>query len=505
MLKFKSSSAAVRTGLLWRDNTSTCLHVRFNSNSSHHQLQYALGSFGLITQAHASMYVSTLIQVILSCSTHWAPLTKKDLKYKPDAFEQAKFKYLPLGKVFTDRNEGLFKRLKNIEDENNNQLLTIKNILRPAIKGENNGGFRSDDDVNDKYKTTQDLKQELIDKNILHIDDVEKFDNIVNKWKQTKDKKIVYKNVDTKVNTKKVNIYKIFENYLNKSIDYDGIDMIEKSIKNGIRIYQKRPRTDKNKSIINNSNKIIKAIELFKSMIDNDEFKIPGEYYAKPNSNINLDWMIDKDGYKQTAEEAGSNHVKGNNDNELKLIKYFITKINNGVINNKNKARNKFRELKQKVTNDRLRQDLIKYLERYLFGEEYEESIAERVKAGRQNKETDRDTQRTFAPQDSSINLDDFTYGENYDELDEEDREPLRNMNEEGKGLKILTYKQMLNRLSILLAQIQAGNNSKKLKNELRQILYSLYRSKALTKTAYNNLIKVIRAEPYVLKNSTSS
>ena len=51
----------------------------------------------------------------------------------------------------------------------------------------------------------------------------------------------------------------------------------------------------------------------------------------------------------------------------------------------------------------------------------------------------------------------------------------------------------MLNRLPILLAQIQTGNNSKKLKNELRQILYSLYRSKALTKTVYNNLIKATR------------
>ena len=116
--------------------------------------------------------------------------------------------------------------------------------------------------------------------------------------------------------------------------------------------------------------------------------------------------------------------------------------------------------------NDILRQDLIKYLERYLFGddiepeEEYEESIAERVKTRRQNKETDRDTQRTLAPQDSSINLDDFTYGEKYDELDEEDRELLRNMNKEGKRLKILTNKQMLNRLPILLAQMQAGNNS---------------------------------------------
>ena len=168
--------------------------------------------------------------------------------------------------------------------------------------------------------------------------------------------------------------------------------MIEKSIKNGIKIYQKRPRTDKNKSIINNSNKVIKSIELFKSMIDNDEFKIPGEYYAKPNNNINLDWMNDKDGYTETAEELDTDYIKGKNDNELELIKNFITKINNGTINNKNKAENEFKKLKQKVTNDTLGQELIKNLEKNLFGEEYEESIAERVKTRRQN------TQRTFAP-----------------------------------------------------------------------------------------------------------
>ena len=61
-----------------------------------------------------------------------------------------------------------------------------------------------------------------------------------------------------------------------------------------------------------------------------------------------------------------------------------------------------------------------------------------------------------------------------------------------GEGLKILTNKQMVNPLPILLAQIQAGNNSIKLKNETRQILYSLYRSKALTRTVYNKLIKSI-------------
>ena len=103
-------------------------------------------------------------------------LTKKDLGYKPDAFEQENFEYSPLGKVFTDgldksdKNEGLLKRLKNIEDKSNNQLLTIKNISRPAIKGENNGN------VSDEYKTIQDFKQELIDKNILKLGGVKKFD-----------------------------------------------------------------------------------------------------------------------------------------------------------------------------------------------------------------------------------------------------------------------------------------------------------------------------------------
>ena len=128
-------------------------------------------------------------------------------------------------------------------------------------------------------------------------------------------------------------------------------------------MYKKRRRTDKNKRIVNNGNKVIKGIKLFKLMIDNDEFKIPGEYYAKPNDNINLDWMNDQDRYEDTVEEAGRYYMKGKNDNKLKLIKDFITKINNGTINNKGKAGNEFRKLKQKVTNYNLRHDLFKDLE----------------------------------------------------------------------------------------------------------------------------------------------
>ena len=61
-----------------------------------------------------------------------------------------------------------------------------------------------------------------------------------------------------------------------------------------------------------------------------------------------------------------------------------------------------------------------------------------------------------------------------------------------GEGIKILTPNQMLSRLSISLPQLEAGNNSNKLKNEIRQLLYSLYRSKNMTKQVYNNLIKYI-------------
>ena len=97
---------------------------------------------------------------------------------------------------------------------------------------------------------------------------------------------------------------------------------------------------------------------------------------------------------------------------------------------------------------------------------EYEESIAKRVKTRRQNKETNRDIQRIFAPPDNTDEAEEF----------------LKSMKEEGtnsyffssgeessgSGLKVLTKKQILNRLPILLAKIQAGNNSTKLKNEIR-------------------------------------
>ena len=97
----------------------------------------------------------------------YAYLTKKDLNYKPNAFEQAKFEYSPLGQVFidgldkSDRKEGLLKKLKNIEDKSNNQLLALRDINRGTIRGRN-GDDDDDDDDDDEYEKIQNFKKELI-------------------------------------------------------------------------------------------------------------------------------------------------------------------------------------------------------------------------------------------------------------------------------------------------------------------------------------------------------
>ena len=305
-------------------------------------------------------------------------LTKKDLGYKPDAFEQAKFEYSPLGKGFTDgldkseRKEGLLKRLKDIEDKSNNQLLAIKNISRPAIKGRNGNG--NDIDIDDDYKKIQDFKKKVIDNGILNKNSVKEFDNIINKWIQTKNKDVLYINKENRISARKFDIYDIFYSYLNENISYEDIKGLRSNIDLAVKYY-----SGENKSIINNSNKVIKGIDLIILLIDNDNLRIPGQYYAKSLDNTNLSWIKNKDEYEHVAEEAGSDYVKGNNDKELKIIKDFVTKINNGKINESNAA-SEFKKLKQKVNNDKLNQDLVKYLKKSLFGEDFESIEPENMK-----------------------------------------------------------------------------------------------------------------------------
>ena len=75
---------------------------------------------------------------------------------------------------------------------------------------------------------------------------------------------------------------------------------------------------------------------------------------------------------------------------------------------------------------------------------------------------------------------------------DEKQKTSESESEKKGKGLKIMTPNQLLTRLPILLAQKKAGNNSQKLNNEIRQIIYSLYSSKNLSKAIYNYLMNSI-------------
>ena len=226
-------------------------------------------------------------------------LTKKDFGYKSDAFEQAKFEYSPLGKVFTDgldksdKNEGLLKRLKNIEDKSNNQLFAIKDINTPAIKSKNGNGNGDGNNIEYNYKKIQNYKKELIDDSILNKNNVEEFDNIINKWIQTKDKDVLYINDKNKISTRKLDIYDIFYSYLNKNISYEDIKGLRNNIDLAVKYYP-----DENKRIINNSNKVIKDIDLIILLIDNDNLRIPGKYYAKPLDNTNLSWIENKNEYE---------------------------------------------------------------------------------------------------------------------------------------------------------------------------------------------------------------
>ena len=200
----------------------------------------------------------------------------------------------------------------------------------------------------------------------------------------------------------------------------DAIKMYKKNKKRFENIPNIKNRVNKNKNLAKMLKKILDEIITNKKIID-------------------ITWVDNPKLFKKINNDVTNRYHKDKNSTELLSIQSFLDDINNEHIENKKDAYEKFKDLKNNVKNDELK-NIVKELECAIFGYDYE------------NEESS------------------------------------------GSGLKILTNKQMLNHLPILLTQIQAGNNSTKLKNEARQILYSLYRSKVLTKTVYNNLIKAILA-----------
>ena len=323
-------------------------------------------------------------------------LTKKDLGYKPDAVEKVKFEYSPIGKVFTDglakedksKKVGLFKRLKNIEDnlvevDNNDNKVGISRI----IKDIKDRGIKIDNDDEVVREIRERIKQ--------LIDDGIKVNNFDEMKKEIIDhvKKLKEQGSDVKVDEDQIN------DLINKIFD-----------------------------------------------------KTYGRYERKTYIESEIDNFLEKYEYKNIAISYDNNKNKFNTEEITKSLK---------------KVRNKLIGVKEfKEEYDKFIDNIVKF--EYFKSTKKEGSISPNQKKMKRYARDLKDIAHLY-----NIKLDSDT-------------------SKSGKGLKILTNKQMLNRLPILLPQIEAGNNSIKLKNEARQILYSLYRSKVLTKTVYNNLIKSI-------------
>ena len=138
---------------------------------------------------------------------------------------------------------------------------------------------------------------------------------------------------------------------------------------------------------------------------------------------------------------------------------------------------------------DMIKKRQIKYSDAMNKQNEFLKNLNE-VKMGKKTirkKEVINNLEKIYKSREEVINL-----FRDYIEMLSDANYDARKNETEGKGLKILTSKQMLQRLPIALAQVKAGNNSENLLNEIRQIVYSLYQSKQITKKVYNSIIKSI-------------
>ena len=109
------------------------------------------------------------------------------------------------------------------------------------------------------------------------------------------------------------------------------------------------------------------------------------------------------------------------------------------------------------------------------------------VKKNAQQKETINNIDKFYKSRQEVINS-----FRDYVEMLSDANHNSKHSETKGTGLKILTPKQMLQRLPVALAQVKAGNDSESLLNEIRQTVYSLYKSNRISKKVYNNIIKSI-------------
>ena len=325
-------------------------------------------------------------------------LTGEDLGYKPDALTQAKFEYSPLGKVFTagldkdDKKEGLFKRLRSIEDKTTTHPKLSRGFFPQLPYGKRDDG---DDGNTGQYKILDDIKKKLKDKVHLEQSADELFNRIIRASKNLEGKKYVI-NRDDIIQSRVFNsdYERLIKDYLDKKIEYKDIVKEKELVDVGIKFYEENKNYGKNtKEQVINSKKVSKTLEEVITAINEHKLRRAQDFIREPVST-DLSWMYDPARYQEANDDAQARYRVDRDSFELLSIQSFLDDINNEHIKNRKDVREEFHTVKQNLTSEALR-DIVKELEYAIFGpnefddeyksdksdksdkDDYEESIAE--------------------------------------------------------------------------------------------------------------------------------
>ena len=364
-------------------------------------------------------------------------LTGEDLGLKPSTVEQAKFEYSPLGKIF---NKGL-----NEEDKKGGLLKKLKNI---------------------EYKNEQPLKTKNKTENIKEVTEFVKKPLSLEAKALTEEIRTMKKDVD--------NRKLIIRGGNNATYNFSNYKTFKELFRD---LYFKIMTINDAEMKQNEFNSIIDAL--------NNYFSRTQKYIEAKNSLLNNAKNFYKgrekiiEGFKQGIFLLKSDGEFEQQQTSKKPIKTDVNAFNQWI--NKEETHIN-RELFKKHFNFQRPSSMDKYLYKTNDRKKNNELVSV-INSGlkdlkKEIKEMSKEERKIEKP-------------DNRVEIVEEILK-FNEQNQKGQGLKTLTPSQMLSRLPISLAQLKAGNNSEKLKNEIRQLLYSLYRSKNMTKQVYNNLIKYI-------------
>ena len=368
-------------------------------------------------------------------------LTGEDLGCKPDVIQRAKFEYSPLGEAFNIVFKKDDKNKKVIKHDNDLVYSSVHNFNKYSVPS-----FNEISSLDSKFDAINKFYKDLL-----------KLHYVKSQNKITKQKKItVLKNASLLYNK--------------------WIDMYRKEYE---QIFENKDENwRKNHDYKNLKDFSYQVDEVDKADVTEKEDEDEADQELPPWIKVSKSRFNEiKDVITRANEGKLMTRLEGRNitlKNTEKLLEGMIS----GKINKK-KARDMFNDIaenvnklnKLKPTESRQKSlPVFKQLEEIFMGSKADDDVDDEV----DDESDDKSDDETDMP-----------------ELESKESAAQRR-EQEGQGLKILIPEQILSRLPISLAQLKTGNNSQKLKNEIRQLLYSLYRSKKLSKTIYNSLIDTI-------------